>query len=79
MHAATGLLCPGCGLQRALIALSRGDFQSAVHLNALLLAAPVFVIVGWVAESREIRWLRWVTVGFAAIATLSFTVYRNLN
>ena len=75
----TGLLCPGCGIQRAIIALSRGDFEAAIHLNALLLVAPIFVIGGWVAEAKNLTWLKWLTVGAAAAATVAFTVYRNLN
>jgi hypothetical protein len=79
IHAVTGLLCPGCGIQRAIIALSRGDFQAAIHLNALLLVAPIFVITGWIAQAKNLAWLKWLTVGAAAVATVVFTIYRNLN
>jgi hypothetical protein len=79
IHAVTGLLCPGCGTQRAIIALSRGDFETALHLNALLLVAPVFVISGWVAQAKGLAWLKWLTIGAAAAATIGFTFYRNLN
>lgn len=79
IHAVTGLLCPGCGIQRAIIALSRGDFEAAIQLNALLFVAPLFVITGWIAQAKKLVWLKWLTIGAAAVATVAFTVYRNLN
>ena len=32
---ATGLLCPGCGMSRALGAISRGDIRQAMEYNIL--------------------------------------------
>ena len=32
---ATGLLCPGCGMSRALGAISRGDIRRAMEYNVL--------------------------------------------
>ena len=40
----TGFLCPGCGVTRMLIALSRGEFSYAFSCNpALFLLAPLFL------------------------------------
>ena len=40
----TGLQCPGCGVSRMLMALSRFDFISAFHYNpAVLLTAPAIL------------------------------------
>jgi hypothetical protein len=40
---ATGIPCPGCGLTRALSALARGDWQTALTFHAF---APVFAGAG---------------------------------
>ncbi len=38
----TGYPCPGCGMTRATVALSKGDFLGAVHQNFL-----VFVLIAF--------------------------------
>lgn len=43
LHATTGLPCPGCGMSRAISALSQGDFSTAVALQPFALFAwPLF-------------------------------------
>ena len=34
-HEFTGLLCPGCGMTRAFIAISNGNFLQAIYYNFL--------------------------------------------
>ena len=44
LHSFTGLPCPGCGMSRAISAISQGDFSAAVGLNPFAFFAwPVFV------------------------------------
>jgi hypothetical protein len=44
LHAATGLPCPGCGMSRAISAISQGDFTAALGLNPFaFLAWPTFL------------------------------------
>jgi hypothetical protein len=44
LHAATGLPCPGCGMSRAIAAVSQGDFSAALGLNPFVLFAwPLFL------------------------------------
>lgn len=41
----TGIACPGCGMTRALFALSRLDFPLAFEMHPLVFLLPVAVIV----------------------------------
>lgn len=78
IHAVTGLWCPGCGGQRALHAVLRGDLETAVAQNALVFALPAFVLAGFFAEnSRRPLWNRLV-VGLVVTVTALFTIVRNL-
>jgi hypothetical protein len=42
LHATTGLPCPGCGMSRALSAISQGQFSAALGLNP-------FAFFAWLA------------------------------
>lgn len=44
-HEFTGLLCPGCGMTRAFIAISNGNFLQAIYYNFLIIfLIPIFSI-----------------------------------
>lgn len=56
IRAATGLLCPGCGVTRLCLALLRGDWRSAWEANpALLILLPV---LGLLAVRMSLRYAR---------------------
>ena len=47
LHRFTGLPCPGCGMTRALIAFSAGDWSAALALHPFVLFAyPLFLVLG---------------------------------
>ena len=55
-HQWTGLLCPGCGLTRAMVALSRGELRTALSYNPLL---PLYVLYGgWLAGGTAWKYLK---------------------
>jgi hypothetical protein len=64
LHATTGLPCPGCGMSRAIAAVSQGDFSAALGLNPFVLFAwPLFFALallafapGQVVRATE-RWI----------------------
>jgi hypothetical protein len=86
-HRVTGLLCPGCGGQRAAHLLLHGEFAAALRANGfavaviLPLGAAVYARwalerLGW-ARPRPARLTGAVLLGFVAAAVV-FSVLRNL-
>ncbi len=50
LHALTGLPCPGCGMTRAIAAVSQGDFAVALGANPFVIFAwPVFFVLAVLA------------------------------
>jgi len=86
-HRFTGLLCPGCGGQRAAHLLLHGEFAAALRANgfavAVILPLGAAVYARWVLERlgwarpRPARLTGAVLLGFVAAAAV-FAVLRNL-
>lgn len=84
-YAATHWLCPGCGSTRALYSLLHGQWNAAMHYNAMFtLLLPV--VLGWLIFCfyRVMRYDRFPRLNFprgAIVATvfavLLFTIARN--
>lgn len=76
----TGLLCPGCGITRALAALVHGDLASAFHSNPLallLLAFGLLHVVYALSRGRSLQ-LPKPFLLVALVACAIFTLLRNL-
>ena len=86
-HRFTGLLCPGCGGQRAAHLLLHGELAAALRSNvfavAVILPLGAAVYARWVTERlgwarpRPARVTGAVLLGFVAAAAV-FAVLRNL-
>src|SRR5690349_2777045 len=50
-HSLTGLLCPGCGSQRALHQILHGHIGASFKLNPLFLPGIVYACLGIVSSS----------------------------
>lgn len=83
----TGCYCAGCGGQRLVYALLRGDFSGALRQNPFLFfALPSGAVYGLAEIARYVRGKkplfksRWALPAFMAVlaAALVFTVLRNL-
>jgi hypothetical protein len=78
IHSLTGFFCPGCGSTRSVRALLAGDLQLAIHNNALLLAAPALMGIGFLLNkySKNRMWL-YAFLALLVIVVVTFTVTRN--
>ena len=85
-RAATGLLCPGCGMTRLCLALLRGDWGGAWAANPMLLVLlpPLALLAGGIAvryvrEGRTAgpRWENVLCWTLAALLVI-WGVVRNL-
>jgi hypothetical protein len=81
----TGLLCPGCGISRMLIALAHLDLASAFRYNPfILLTSPVILFIIVYSDYRYIKtgdgsFGKWKFLLFAELAgLLIFGVARNM-
>ena len=56
IHSLTGYDCPGCGMTRAFVAVSKLDFKAAFEYNALAITLiPVLIIFLVCQEVRYVR------------------------
>jgi len=78
IHSLTGFFCPGCGSTRSVRALLDGDLQLAIHNNALMLAAPALMGIGFLLNkySTNRMWL-YAFLALLVIVVVTFTVTRN--
>lgn len=77
-HSVTGLRCPGCGITRMLLALSRLHFREAFQANPFLLAtSPLLLFLILFSGRQRRRWSRRLLWGYLT-ALLLFGIVRNL-
>lgn len=85
-HKLTSLYCPGCGITRMFIALSKFDFQAAVEANVL--AFLLLPFAGGIVFYKSVRFIKngitddskllKVCYGIALVLVVIFGVLRNM-
>lgn len=82
----TGYDCPGCGSQRAIHSLLRGNVADAFSANALFIAMiPFLALMGYseLSRTRHPRLYRMLchpaVIGGILVAVIAWAVFRNLN
>ncbi len=83
----TGLLCPGCGSQRALHELLHFNIGAAMRYNPLMVISIPYVAAGFIFNSKKVKRkfpkLRNFLFGYHAVIVvlvivLAYAVIRNL-
>lgn len=79
IKSATGLSCPGCGSQRAVLALATGHVHDAFRYNAIVFFVPIFMyLANHPPRGVDRSWFhRWL-IGLAAALAALYTIVRNL-
>lgn len=74
--AMTGLDCPGCGMQRSIIALLEGDVLASLKLYPALIPFLITIILLaaylFNRNARLAAWMRVFYLGTAAIVVLNY-------
>ena len=85
-RAITGLPCPGCGMTRATVACTMGDWRRALDYNAL--AIPFWLVIlihgitAWLPETLRNGWRRLIhqpQLSYAALALVVVVWLRTLS
>lgn len=90
-HTVTGLKCPGCGMTRAFVSLSRLDFTGALGYNALSVTVipilTVFLICQEIrfiktgvrlSKNKKIRIFEIVLLAIMVAVTMLYGILRNI-
>ena len=77
-----GIECPGCGLQRSIAYLLKGDFVESFHMYPALF--PMIALFGFLALNRFVTFRRANTIvsvlaGLTVIAILTNYTLKILN
>lgn len=87
VHSLTGMLCPGCGSQRAIHAILHLDIAGAWKYNPMVVLALPYLVGGVVIDmvhrgAGDNRWDRQFYRGRATwiilVIILAFAILRNL-
>lgn len=85
-HKFTGLLCPGCGITRMILAILHLDFKSALQYNQVVfIFSPIilyFIIrlyVSWLkSENYKLSLIENIVVYIMLTILLIFGIIRNI-
>ena len=76
VKAAAGIDCPGCGFQRALLALLRGDFEACWHYYPPLIPFLCTMVLLVIAVRSRLRYrMPALAVGVATTSIFSVVNY----
>lgn len=73
-----GMECPGCGMQRSLIALLKGDIMQSLHYHIALIPFIITLILLItqliVKNENGGKWVMWAFIITTVITLLQFVV-----
>lgn len=73
-----GLECPGCGVQRSIIALLKGNFLESVQLHAAVIPfiLTILLLVAQLIIKHEKggKWVMWAFIATTAITMVQYII-----
>ena len=77
-----GIDCPGCGTQRAFVALLRGDLiaslQCHIALIPLMLTITALIIHLFLRKPNGAKWVMWLFIITSALTFIQYIVKQLL-
>jgi hypothetical protein len=71
-----GMECPGCGMQRSLIALLKGDIAASLHyhigLIPFIITILLLIIQLVIKHEKGGKWVMWAFIITTAITLVQF-------
>jgi hypothetical protein len=71
-----GMECPGCGMQRSLIALLKGDVLQSLHYHVALIPFIITCILLItqliIKHDKGGKWVMWAFIATTAITLIQF-------
>lgn len=78
-----GLDCPGCGTQRALIALLKGDLMQSLKYHAALIpfiaTIIVLIIQLKIKHVNGGKWVMWLFILTTAITVIQYIIKQTIQ
>lgn len=67
-----GIICPGCGMTRAVIALIHGDIRAAFFYHPMVWSLPIIII--YIAADGRVFKNKTINYGILAVIAAGFAV-----
>jgi hypothetical protein len=79
VHLTTGLLCPGCGIQRSIGSLLSGNFEQAWAYNQLFVLSPFIILLFLILNKNSVpKFVFYLALISLGAVVVGFTIWRNL-
>ena len=75
----TGLYCPGCGITRAAMALSRLEFYQSFRYNSMLFIVPPILLIEWYLKNKGRTKASSYILIILTVIVLCYGVLRNFD
>lgn len=78
-----GMECPGCGMQRSLIALLKGNILESIHYHVALIPFIITVILLIVQlifkHEKGGKWVMWAFIGTTGITIVQYIIKQIIH
>lgn len=71
-HRLFGIICPGCGMTRAVVALINGDITAAFYYHPMVWSLPIIII--YIAADGRVFKNKMINYGITAVIAAGFAI-----